>query len=222
MSADGEPAHRARCPCRVEPGDCARRHERRRPPRARALLLTVAGRVTPTGGRLRVAGHLLPERGAWVRAHVGVALLHGSRRSAPRAAARPARTHVAPRDRRDRCDPRRRRARPRRRDAAGRGIRHRPRVGGRPRRRAGVLRRGRPRERAACSISPALPLSLPPRCPHDQRRNPPHHRTRPLTAARHVAHAHRRAAAARRHRRHPRRRRCTTRPSGSTASTRRS
>lgn len=45
------------------------------PRSARALLLTVAGRVEPTDGRLRVGGHLLPGRGAWVRAHVGVALL---------------------------------------------------------------------------------------------------------------------------------------------------
>ncbi len=45
---------------------------------ARALLLTIAGRVAPTAGRLRVAGHLLPERAAWVRGHVGVALLEGS------------------------------------------------------------------------------------------------------------------------------------------------
>ncbi len=45
---------------------------------ARALLLTIAGRVAPTGGRLRVAGHLLPERAAWVRTHVGVALLEGA------------------------------------------------------------------------------------------------------------------------------------------------
>jgi RND superfamily putative drug exporter len=45
------------------------------PRAARALLLTIAGRVAPTDGRLRVAGHLLPERAAWVRAHVGVALL---------------------------------------------------------------------------------------------------------------------------------------------------
>ena len=45
-------------------------------PRAtRAFALTVAGRLAPTDGRLRVAGHLLPERGAWVRAHVGLALL---------------------------------------------------------------------------------------------------------------------------------------------------
>lgn len=45
-------------------------------PRAsRALLLTIAGRLAPTGGRLRVAGHLLPERAAWVRSQVGVALL---------------------------------------------------------------------------------------------------------------------------------------------------
>ncbi len=48
------------------------------PASATALLLTVAGRLAPTDGRLRVAGHLLPERGAWVRAHVGVALLRGS------------------------------------------------------------------------------------------------------------------------------------------------
>lgn len=48
------------------------------PRAARALLLTVAGRVASTGGRLRVAGHLLPERSAWVRSHVGVALLDGA------------------------------------------------------------------------------------------------------------------------------------------------
>ncbi len=45
---------------------------------ARALLLTIAGRVAPTTGRLRVAGHLMPGRGPWVRRHVGVALLAGS------------------------------------------------------------------------------------------------------------------------------------------------
>lgn len=45
------------------------------PTGARAFALTVAGRLTPSEGRLRVAGHLLPERAAWVRAHVGVALL---------------------------------------------------------------------------------------------------------------------------------------------------
>ena len=48
------------------------------PRSARALLLTLAGRMDPTGGRLRVRGHLLPGRGAWVRAHVGVALLEGA------------------------------------------------------------------------------------------------------------------------------------------------
>ena len=48
-------------------------------PRAgRAFALMVAGRVDPDEGRLRVAGHLLPGRGAWVRAHVGVALLDGA------------------------------------------------------------------------------------------------------------------------------------------------
>jgi RND superfamily putative drug exporter len=45
-------------------------------PRAsRAFALTIAGRLAPSDGRLRVAGHLLPGRSAWVRAHVGVALL---------------------------------------------------------------------------------------------------------------------------------------------------
>lgn len=37
----------------------------------RALALAVAGRVKPDGGLLRVDGHLLPGRAAWVRAHVG-------------------------------------------------------------------------------------------------------------------------------------------------------
>ncbi|GAA4780383.1 MMPL family transporter [Microbacterium gilvum] len=50
-----------------------------RDPRAsRALLLAVGGRLTPADGRLRVAGHLLPGRAAWVRRHVGVALLDGA------------------------------------------------------------------------------------------------------------------------------------------------
>jgi len=45
-------------------------------PRAtRAFALVAAGRLAPTDGRLRVAGHLLPERAAWVRGHVGLALL---------------------------------------------------------------------------------------------------------------------------------------------------
>jgi RND superfamily putative drug exporter len=43
-----------------------------------ALALTLAGRVASTGGRLKVDGHLLPERAVWVRAHVGVALLAGA------------------------------------------------------------------------------------------------------------------------------------------------
>ncbi|GEB95340.1 efflux RND transporter permease subunit [Microbacterium lacticum] len=45
---------------------------------ARAFVLMVAGRIDPSAGRLRVAGHLLPGRAAWVRAHVGVALLDGA------------------------------------------------------------------------------------------------------------------------------------------------
>ncbi len=40
----------------------------------RALALATAGRVSPDGGRLRVAGHLLPGRAAWVRAHVGAVI----------------------------------------------------------------------------------------------------------------------------------------------------
>ncbi|KAA9111741.1 MMPL family transporter [Microbacterium rhizomatis] len=45
------------------------------PRRTRALLLTIAGRAAPTDGHLKVAGHLLPGRSAWIRSHVGVALL---------------------------------------------------------------------------------------------------------------------------------------------------
>lgn len=41
----------------------------------RVLALSLAGRVTPDSGRLRVAGHLLPGRAAWVRAHVGVVIV---------------------------------------------------------------------------------------------------------------------------------------------------
>lgn len=48
-------------------------------PRAgRAFALMVAGRIPATEGLLRVAGHLLPGRATWVRAHVGVALLDGA------------------------------------------------------------------------------------------------------------------------------------------------
>ncbi|MBO3088067.1 MMPL family transporter [Cellulomonas dongxiuzhuiae] len=41
------------------------------PARVAALLLTVAGRLTPAGGDLKVAGHLLPVRAAAVRRAVG-------------------------------------------------------------------------------------------------------------------------------------------------------
>src|SRR5690606_1801164 len=45
-------------------------------PRAlRALSLAVAGRMKTDAGLLRVDGHLLPGRAAWVRARVGIALL---------------------------------------------------------------------------------------------------------------------------------------------------
>ncbi len=58
----------------VEPGGAVILHAVD-PRAARAALLTLAGRVSPTAGRLRVAGHLLPGREAWVRSHVGLALL---------------------------------------------------------------------------------------------------------------------------------------------------
>ncbi|MCC2030215.1 MMPL family transporter [Microbacterium sp. YMB-B2] len=41
----------------------------------RAVALAVAGRLTPDAGKLRVAGHLLPGRAAWVRRHVGAVLV---------------------------------------------------------------------------------------------------------------------------------------------------
>ncbi|KDA04946.1 transporter [Microbacterium sp. CH12i] len=41
----------------------------------RALALAVAGRIAPDDGRLRVVGHLLPGRAAWVRNHVGCVLV---------------------------------------------------------------------------------------------------------------------------------------------------
>lgn len=56
------------------------------PAELRALALTIAGRVTPDAGRLRVAGHLLPGRAAWVRAHVGCVIVDG-RSPAPGALA---------------------------------------------------------------------------------------------------------------------------------------
>jgi RND superfamily putative drug exporter len=45
------------------------------PVAARSLLLTLAGRIAPSDGLLKVCGHLMPGRSAWVRSHVGVALL---------------------------------------------------------------------------------------------------------------------------------------------------
>lgn len=43
-----------------------------------ALALTIAGRIPAADGRLRVAGHLLPGRATWVRAHVGCVLVAAS------------------------------------------------------------------------------------------------------------------------------------------------
>ncbi|OCG76210.1 MMPL family transporter [Microbacterium sediminis] len=45
------------------------------PRRSRAVALAIAGRTEATDGLLRVAGHLLPARAAWVRTHVGLGLL---------------------------------------------------------------------------------------------------------------------------------------------------
>ena len=56
---------------RLAPGDALVLTGRDRAVR-RALALTLAGRIPAAGGRLRVAGHLLPGRAAWVRAHVGL------------------------------------------------------------------------------------------------------------------------------------------------------
>ncbi len=42
---------------------------------ADAIALTIAGRVRPSAGTVKVLGRLLPERAAWVRSNVGVALL---------------------------------------------------------------------------------------------------------------------------------------------------
>jgi RND superfamily putative drug exporter len=64
---------------RLEPGQAAVLSAAGRaadPRAARALALTLAGRAAPTGGRVKVEGHLLPERSPWVRARVGLALLH--------------------------------------------------------------------------------------------------------------------------------------------------
>ena len=41
----------------------------------RAVALAIAGRLTPDAGMLRVVGHLLPGRAAWVRGHVGTVLV---------------------------------------------------------------------------------------------------------------------------------------------------
>ncbi|WP_438354154.1 efflux RND transporter permease subunit [Microbacterium sp. CJ88] len=59
---------------RVEPGEAlvVTGADRRS---IRAVLLALAGRVAPTDGTLKVAGHLLPGRAAWVRRHVGLALI---------------------------------------------------------------------------------------------------------------------------------------------------
>ncbi|HKT57490.1 MAG TPA: efflux RND transporter permease subunit, partial [Microbacterium sp.] len=59
---------------RVEPGEAVvlTGADSRAP---RALALSLAGRVAPTGGLVKVEGHLLPERAPWVRRRVALALL---------------------------------------------------------------------------------------------------------------------------------------------------
>ncbi|QAY60421.1 MMPL family transporter [Microbacterium protaetiae] len=75
-TADGATLYRD-ATLRVEPGGTLVLHSADHRS-ARALALTVAGRVAPTDGRLKVDGHLLPGRAMWVRGHVGVALLTGA------------------------------------------------------------------------------------------------------------------------------------------------
>lgn len=50
------------------------------PRTARAALYALTGRTSPTAGRLRVAGHLLPGREAWVRGHVAITALGAAER----------------------------------------------------------------------------------------------------------------------------------------------
>ncbi len=79
------------------------------PRAASAFALAVAGRLTAVDGLLRVAGHLLPGRAAWVRAHVGLALLARGRGPRARTAPSPPRAprhRRARRSRRDRRPPR--------------------------------------------------------------------------------------------------------------------
>ncbi|MGO1802761.1 MAG: efflux RND transporter permease subunit [Microbacteriaceae bacterium] len=59
---------------RLSPGDAliATGSERRV---RRAVALAIAGRLVPDAGKLRVGGHLLPGRAAWVRRHVGSVLV---------------------------------------------------------------------------------------------------------------------------------------------------
>ncbi|WP_221586117.1 efflux RND transporter permease subunit [Microbacterium sp. G2-8] len=77
ITLDGAPVARD-VAVRVEPGEAlvVSADDARS---ARLTMLAFAGRITPDeDSLLRVAGHLLPGRGSWVRAHVGVALLDGA------------------------------------------------------------------------------------------------------------------------------------------------
>jgi RND superfamily putative drug exporter len=75
-TADGAALYRD-ATLRVEPGGTLVLHSADHRS-ARALALTIAGRVAPTGGRIKVDGHLLPGRAVWVRGRAGVALLAGA------------------------------------------------------------------------------------------------------------------------------------------------
>ncbi|MEH3088761.1 MAG: MMPL family transporter [Microbacterium arborescens] len=75
--ADGDASLLEAATFRVEPGESlVATHAD--PRVGRAFALAVSGRLRIDDGRLRVGGHLLPERSPWVRAHVGLALLDGA------------------------------------------------------------------------------------------------------------------------------------------------
>jgi RND superfamily putative drug exporter len=71
----------------------------------RALSLTLTGRAKADAGMLRVAGHLLPGRAAWVRSRVGIAMLGEADATAQVAEALRGRTSLVILDGVDRLTP---------------------------------------------------------------------------------------------------------------------